>query len=120
VIGGFQVGPFQTNYQQARPSITVADLGGSWEDFVKAKAEKNAPRELRKQERQLKKVEKKIQNAYKQIVVRRDKTEGILANLHRLEARKEEIVTTIQQLKVEFNLPDFSEDDDLEILLLDS
>ena len=41
-------------------------------------------------------------------------------NLHRLEAKQTQIVATIQQLRIEFNLPDFDDEDDVEMLLLDS
>lgn len=121
MISGFQVGAFQTNFQQGvvvRTVLVTEDVGGGWEDYVKEKNDQKLRRELRTQERQLKKVEKKIANVEKKLAKH---PEGILANLHRLEARREEIKTRIREIRIEFDFPVFDDDeDDIEALLLDS
>lgn len=117
MIGGFQVGPFQTNYQQVQATVsTVLDGGGSWEDFVR---QKHLRFELRTEERKLKKVEKKIVNAEKRLV---QKPDGILMNLHRLEVKRERIRSRIHELRLELKLPVHivDDEDDTEVLLLDS
>lgn len=95
--------------------ILNSGAGGDWKDFVLEKTHRELRAEVRTQERQLKKVEKKIANAYKRVVV--EKSEGILANLHRLETKRTEIIARIQELNIEFDPPDFDEDD-IEVLLV--
>jgi glutamate synthase domain-containing protein 3 len=92
--------------------------GGDWRDFVTEKSQRHVKLAVRTEERKLKKVEKKIANAYKRVVV--EKSEGILLNLHRLETKRTEIIARIQELKIEFNPPEFEDEEDIEVLLLDS
>jgi hypothetical protein len=99
--------------------VVIQGGGGDWRDFVEEKARAQNKREIRTQERQLKKVEKKIANAYQRLPVQKN-TEGILANLHRLETKRTEIIARIQELKIEFTPPSFDDEEDVEILLLDS
>ena len=101
--------------------VLVGD-GESWQDYVTAEFRKNHLLEELKQERkELKKVEKKIAKA--KVQVKKEKTEGILANLFRLEMRKVELENKIQAMKVEmiplerFLDAEIDEDDE-EVLLL--
>lgn len=111
----------------AEPEPTVQVVSGdgdfeSWEDYVKAEyRRKHLKEELVKQERQLKKVKKQIKAAEKKVSEKR--TEGILANLLRLEFKKDEIQHRIEALEVEMvPLEMFLEaeidDDDEEWMLL--
>lgn len=103
--------------------VVVVGAGGefeSWEDYVKAEfRRKHLKAELVKEEKKLKTVQKRIKSVEK----KSEKTEGILANLLRLEFKKQEIQHRIEALKVEMiPLEMFLEvdidDDDEEVMLL--
>lgn len=103
-------------------TVQVGDGGPSWQDFVTAEFRKNhVLLEINKEEKKLQRVEKKIAKA--KVQIRKEKTEGILANLFRLEMKKVEIENKIQAMKVEMiPLERFLEaevdEDDEEVLLL--
>lgn len=103
---------------ETQVGVVIQGAGADWRDFVTERAQRQVKLAIRTEERKLKKVEKKIANAYKRVVV--EKSEGILANLHRLETKRTELVARIQELKIEFKSPDFDDEEDLEVLLLDS
>jgi fructose-bisphosphate aldolase class 1 len=99
-------------------AVILTGGGADWRDFVSERNQRSLKTEIRTKERQLKKVAKKIQNAERQLVF---KPEGILANLHRLEMKRAELIAEIQELKIQLDFPDFNNDEeDLEALLLDS
>jgi hypothetical protein len=80
----------------------VVGAGGelSWEDHVKAIHEmRMLEGRVRKQKKELQKVVKQIKVVEKQY--KQEKTEGILANLYKLEMKKEEIETKIEALEVD-------------------
>ena len=127
-IGLAKYGVFQPKSEAApepEPTGQVESVGGgglSWQDYVTAEyRRKHLKEELEKQEKQLKKVEKQIRSAEKKVAQKR--TEGILANLQRLEFKKDEIEHKIQALEIEMiPLEMFLEaeidDDDEEWMLL--
>jgi predicted transcriptional regulator len=125
----FQVGAFQPSFQSEGGSPVVQrasggafDDGQSWREYVEAEFRaKHIQKELVKQEKQLKTVVKQIKTAEKQ--VKQERTEGILANLHRLEFRKDEIRHKIEALRqelipLEWFLEVEIDDDDEEVMLL--
>lgn len=78
-------------------TVVVGDGHISWEDHVKAVHEmRMLENQIRVQKKELKKVVQKIKS-----VEKKQKTEGILANLLQLEFKKEEIETKIQALEVD-------------------
>lgn len=107
--------------EPAPPRILLGAGGEfeSWQDYVAAEfRKKHLQFELVKQEKKLKTVEKRIRSVEKS-----EKTEGILANLLRLEFKKQEIERKIEALEVEMiPLEMFLEaeidDDDEEVMLL--
>ena len=89
----------------------------SWEDYVKAEfRRKHLLKELVREEKKLKKVEKQIKEVEKKVAEKR--TEGILANLLKLEFKKDEIQHRINALEIEmvplemFLEAEIDEDDD--------
>ena len=89
-----------TTCQAQQFVIQVSGDGVSWQDYVTAEfRKKHLQQELKKEERKLDRVEKRIVQAKKQ--VQEKKTEGILANLLQLEFRRDEIENKIQAFHVE-------------------
>jgi hypothetical protein len=83
---------------------TAVVVGGggelTWEDHVKAIHEmRMLEGQVRKQKKELQKVEKQIKVAEKKF--KAEKSEGILANLHRLEVKKDELENKIEALEVD-------------------
>jgi hypothetical protein len=126
VIGGFQVGAFQTNFQQAAAVRVVhVNLGAgadgqSWQEAVQGKFDALHTR-LAVEVSKERKIIRRIAVAKKKIA-KAENPEGILANLHLLEMQKQELRKGIKELrlqiewvKLEFEDPD---EDDEEILLL--
>ena len=106
----------------ATPQVVIVGDGESWQDFVTAEFRKNhLLEELKEEQKELKKVVKKIAKA--KVQIRKEKTEGILANLFKLEMKKVELENKIQAMKVEmiplerFLDAEIDEDDE-EVLLL--
>jgi hypothetical protein len=126
----FQVGAFQPSFQGEgagtpvvqRSSGGAFDDGQSWREYVDAEfRRKHLQKELVKQEKQLKTVVKQIKTAEKK--VKQERTEGILANLQRLEFRKDEIQHRIEAYRqelipLEWFLEAEIEEDDEEVMLL--
>lgn len=115
----------QTTCQQVTPPqqiVFVGDGAISWQEYVKQEfRRRHLIDELEEEEEKLEKVEKRIVQARKKL--KSEPTEGILANLFKLEIRKEELVNKIQALKVEMiPLQAFFDaeidDDDEEVLLM--
>src|SRR5690242_5525271 len=104
--------------QPAQQAVILQGGGADWREFVTERAQRQIKLAIRTEERKLKKVEKKIANAYQKAVT--VKTDGILENIHRLETKRVEIIARIQELKIEFTPPDFEDEEDIEVLLLDS
>lgn len=84
--------------------VTTTQVGGgepSWQDFVTAEfRRKHLQHLLVQEEKKLKAVKKKLRTVEKK-VKSGEKTEGILANLLRLEFRKDELENKIQAIRVE-------------------
>lgn len=115
-----------TTCQQVQQQFVIQVGGGglSWEDYVKAEfRRKHLQEELEKEEKKLERVEKQIVRAERQIKAKSEHQEGILANLVRLELRKDEIENKIQAFQVElvpierFLEAEIDEDDE-EVMLL--
>jgi hypothetical protein len=80
----------------------VVGAGGelTWEDHVKAIHEmRMLEGQVKEKKKELKRVEKQIKVAEKKFKF--EKAEGILANLHRLEIRKDELENKIEALEVD-------------------
>jgi predicted ribosome quality control (RQC) complex YloA/Tae2 family protein len=126
----FQDGAFQPSFQSEGGSVVQRSYGGafddgqSWREYVEAEFRaKHIQKELVKQEKQLKTVVKQIKTSEKK--VKQERAEGILANLHRLEFRKDEIQHKIEALRqelipLEWFLEADADEDDEEVMLLDS
>jgi hypothetical protein len=72
----------------------------SWEDHVKTIHEmRMLEGQVRRQRKELQKVVKQIKSVEKKF--KAEKTEGILANLHRLEQKKDELENKIEALEVD-------------------
>lgn len=103
-------------------TVRLGAGGSSWRDFVSAEFErKHLKKELVKQKKELKKVVAQIKAVEKKVSEK--PTEGILANLQRLEFRKEEIKYQISQIEmgmipIEMFLESEIDDDDEEVMLL--
>ena len=104
-------------------TIQVGDGGPSWQDFVTAEFRKNhVLKELKQEEKKLETLEKRIVQA-KNKLKKSEHPDGILANLFKLEMKRDEVENKIEALRVEmiplerFIDAEIDEDDE-EMLLL--
>jgi len=110
------------------PAVVIQSGDGtlSWQDAVQAEfRRKHLKAELKKAETKLKKVEAKIKTVEKKL--QSGRAEGILANYHLLETKKDEIRNEIRGFKLELapldlflkKMEEDEEDErDIEMLLL--
>jgi hypothetical protein len=123
ILGGEEPPPEEETPVVRRVGGAFND-GESWREYVEAEYRRRHLRtELVKQEKQLKTVVKQIKTAEKK--VKQERTEGILANLQRLEFKKDEIQHKIEAYRqelipLEWFLEAEIEEDDEEVMLLDS
>jgi len=123
VIGGFQVGPFQTNFQQvsgARVINVGAGVDGqSWQEAVQERFDK-LHSQLREDVKHEKKIVRRIA-AEKKKLEKAKHPEGILANLHLLEQKRAALRREIKDLRLQvewINIQIEDEDDEEALILL--
>ena len=83
-------------------TVQVGDGGPSWQDYVEAKFKKNhVLQEIQKEEKKLQRVSKRIEKA--KVQVKREKTEGVLANLFKLEMQKVDLENKIKVMRLDLD-----------------
>ena len=106
------------------PVVTIAvGDGSSWQDFVTAEFRKNhVLKELKQEEKKLETLDKRIVQAKKKLK-KSEHPDGILANLFKLEMKRDDVENKIEALRVEmiplerFIDAEIDEDDE-EVMLL--
>jgi hypothetical protein len=136
MIGAFQVGPFQLNYQQGAAAAPVVAKGGAgglitflaWHPGKVASEKIKLELELKQKKKRLKTIDRKIKIAEAKLepTQTREPPQGILANLHLLKEKRAELRERIEITAVnlqaareflgELKFPDDDEDDLIAIL----
>ena len=124
VRGGYDsaAGAGQITPPPVTQTVIVGD-GNSWQDYITAENRRNLlERTVAKEEKKLEKIEKRIAREMKKVKAS-EHPEGILSNIFKLEAKRDELENKIELLKVEMIpiemfLQAAIDEDDEEILLL--